>query len=197
MAAVSGFALLASAHLAFANEHGSVDDSVGVAVQSIEGKVVAGLPAPVTEGTNKLDDHSFKDAIGLFQINQNTGQNAAVQSGASVSAVVETPSSFDGGSDSASRAHNATIAKSRIEGKVDGAESLERLHSGDLEDVLSDYSGSHHGHHSEVESRNTITDDAFKNAAGIFNINQNTGANALVQSSIAVAATIRISGSRP
>lgn len=112
---------------------------------------------------NKVDDYGFDSAQGLFNVQQNAGQNSLQQAGNTLGAIL---SSNKGGRTGA-LALSAQVAE---------VESNGAYLNGDSATTIAD--------------NNRISDAAFSNAVGLFNVSQNTGNNSMQQASNTVAAVI-------
>lgn len=124
-------------------------------------------------GTNLITDDAFQNAAGAFQVLQNESVTSAVQQDMAIAGVVTQPPSGSGFE------HNAAVAVSQLSSAVAGNSAFATL-DGRLG-------------HPAIDGPNTITDSAFQDAHGAFQVLQNTSVNSAVQQSMAIGAVVNTS----
>lgn len=112
---------------------------------------------------NKIDEHAFDNAQGLFNVQQNAGQNSLQQADNTLGAIL-----------------NCDCGKG-----ITGALAL----SAQVADVGRN-EAEMHGAFVNIDASNRLTDHAFDHATGLFNVSQNTGSNSMQQASNTVAAIV-------
>lgn len=164
LAGVSAVALLAIGYgPAMANDGAKVN--AGIAVQLEDANVGPGVALSGAQlNANHIDDNAFQQAVGAYNVSQNSGANSSVQSGMAIGAVIDKCGCGHG----TDLALNGALAASALSSTVSWNGSL----------------GVFQGNFNE------ISDNAFQKATGAFNVSQNTGANSVVQNSTAIAAVI-------
>jgi hypothetical protein len=166
LGSVSALALMLVAHGPALAGDDNVKVDAAIALQRSEANVGPGVSLQgASLNFNQLEDQSFQNATGAFNVNQNAGPNSAVQTGMAIGAVTDTCKCGQGDGLTA----NAALAASSLEATVSWNGALGII-TGNV---------------------NNINDQAFQNAKGAFNIAQNTGANSAVQASMSIATVTR------
>ncbi len=124
-------------------------------------------------GNNLITDDGFQNAAGAFQVQQNQSVNSAVQQDMAIAGVITQPHT-DTGFD-----QNTAVAVSQLSAAVAGNTAFATL-DGRLGRPA-------------IEGPNTITDSAFQNAHGAFEVLQNTSVNSAVQQSMAIGVVVNTS----
>jgi hypothetical protein len=116
---------------------------------------------------NEIEDNAFGQSAGAFQVLQNHSINSAVQQDMAVAAIVNN----DQDSDSNNFANEASLASSQLSAAV---------------------AWNHVGISAVGSFRNTnsLTDNAFGQAKGAYNVLQNASINSSVQQSMAIGAIV-------
>lgn len=112
---------------------------------------------------NKVDSHAFDNAQGLFNVQQNAGQNSLQQADNTLGAILNCSCGSGLSGALALSAQVADIGRNETE---------------------------MHGAFVNIDASNRITDHAFDHATGLFNVSQNTGSNSMQQASNTVAAIV-------
>jgi hypothetical protein len=118
-------------------------------------------------GHNELEDHAFQNATGAFQVLQNHSLNSGVSQSMAIGAVITS----DRDRDTPVFGNQTAVALSALGSAVTGNIAL-----GNAVGTFS--------------NTNLITDHAFQNAKGAFNVLQNSSINSSVQQSMAIGAVV-------
>src|SRR5690242_10410813 len=111
-------------------------------------------------GDNEVEDHAFQGARGAFQVLQNRSINGNVSQSLAIGASVG-----DDGQNFNSGALSASVLDGSVSGNIALAAAVTLGH-------------------------NVITDHAFENAKGAFNVMQNASLNSNVQQSLSIGAVV-------
>lgn len=145
------------------------DDQTSLAVAG-GGSAVLGNLALLTGvfGANELEDNAFEDAKGAFNVLQNRSINSGVSQSMAIAAVVSGDRDGD-----ANPFENTAVA----------ASGLGSITAGNIAALTAVGAPFHF-------NQNQITDHAFQNARGAFNVLQNASVNSSVQQSMAIGAIV-------
>ncbi|HEV2549898.1 MAG TPA: hypothetical protein VGU20_21485 [Stellaceae bacterium] len=121
----------------------------------------------LVSGHNELEDQAFQNAAGAFNVLQNHSLNSGVSQSMAIGAVLNN----DGDRDASPFDSSVSVAVSALSAEVTGNTA-----AGVLAATFS--------------NTNRITDQAFQNAKGAFNVLQNNSVNSAVQQSMAIGAVV-------
>jgi hypothetical protein len=128
----------------------------------------------VLNGQNGIEDNAFESAKGAFNVMQNQSINSAVQQGMAISAVVNKDP--DGGKGDTGDAFD-----------LPGQKALSKVY---LAATVSGNTATPFLGSTTINTNNLITNHAFENAAGAFNVLQNASVNSAVQQSMSISAVV-------
>jgi len=119
-------------------------------------------------GANEIENQAFQNAKGAFNVLQNRSVNSGVSQSMAIAAIVSKDTDGD-----ANPFENTALAGSRL-----GSVTAHNVAAGAVVGTLFHL------------NQNQITDNAFQNAAGAFNVLQNASINSSVQQSMAIGAVV-------